>query len=717
MPDYSWPSVDKRRLMGKPVSRVDGPVKASGKAKFSQDVKRPGMLYGAILTSPYAHAKIRSVDTTAAEKLAGVKSVRVISGPGTEIQWCGTEIAAVAAEREEIARDAVRAIKVDYEVLPHLVKEDDLNLAQSQNRAKPAGEVVTGDPDQGFKDADVVSEGEYGIPVVTHCCLESHGQVISWRDDKIEYFPSTQAVSNIGGELAKGLEVPADSVHVHQDHMGGGFGSKFQCDRWGVETARLSKAAGGRPVKLHLDRRTDLSIGGCRPSYFGRIKLGAKRDGTIVAWESQTWATGGFGGGGLNANLLPYVFSNVPARRVNHTAISINAGAARAWRAPNHPQVSFLTCSAIDDLAAELKMDPLELFINNAQYAVPERVEVYRSQLRKAAEMIDWKKNWHARGDSGSGPYKRGLGIGVGTWQGLGHNSQCRTTIHPDGTVVLELGSQDLGTGTRTIITQTAAESLGLKMTDITLKIGDNRYPVSGASGGSTTVGGTSASSRKSTLNALEKLFEAVAPSLDAPPDQLEAVDRTIRVKGAPSKSLTWKAACRKLGVTPISVMGANNQRNPMGLIAAGVGGAQIADVSVDSETGIVKINKIVVVQDCGMIINPKTAESQCYGATIMAICGALMEERIMDQQTGLFLNADMEFYKLAGIKDVGEIEVHLDITPEHDARGVVGLGEPPVVPGIAAIANAVANAIGVRVPRVPLTPDRVLAAMEERRG
>jgi xanthine dehydrogenase YagR molybdenum-binding subunit len=716
MPEYKWPPMNARRIMGKPINRIDGAEKASGRAKYSQDIKRPNMLYGALLTCPYAHARVRSIDTSEAQKMPGVKAVSVMSGPGTEIQWAGTEVAAVAAETEELARDALRKIKVDYEVLSdHLVNEEDLAKAQAANRAKPAGEVVSGDPDAAFKEADVVSEGEYGIPVLTHCCLESHGSVVAWRGDEIEFFPSTQAVAAIGTDLAKGLEVPADRVHVHQDHMGGGFGSKFQSDRWGIEAAKMSKAAGGRPVKLHLDRRTELEIAGCRPSFFGKIRLAAKKDGTITAWESTTWGTGGFGGGGLSAQLVPYVFTKVPNKRVNHTAVMTNCGGARAWRAPNHPQVSFLTCAAMEDLAAKLKMDPLELFLKNVQYTA--RPDVYASQLKKAADMVGWSKNWHPRGEGGKGPVKRGLGIGVGTWGGLGHNSQCRTTIHPDGRVEVELASQDLGTGTRTIITQVAAESLGLNLGDITLKIGDNRYPVSGSSGGSTTVGGVSASTRKSTLNALEKLFEMVAPALGVPAAQLEAVNGRIQVKGDPSKSMAWRDACKKMGVTPITAMGENDQRNPGGLIDGGVGGVQIADVSVDTETGIVTINKIAVVQDCGLIINPKTAESQCFGATIMSICGALYEERIMDAQTGRFLNADMEFYKLAGIKDIGEIEVHLDISPQHDSRGVIGLGEPPVVPGIAAIANAVANAIGVRVPRVPMTPDRVLAALERRKA
>ncbi|MCL5744937.1 MAG: molybdopterin-dependent oxidoreductase, partial [Acidobacteria bacterium] len=342
------------------------------------------------------------------------------------------------------------------------------------------------------------------------------------------------------------------------------------------------------------------------------------------------------------------------------------------------------------------------------------RAEVYRSQLKKAAELMDWKRNWHPRG-SGAGAVRRGLGLAVNTWGGGGHASQCRVKIHPDAGVEVEIGTQDLGTGTRTVIAMVAAETLGLPLQAINLKIGDTLYPPDGASGGSTTVGGVSSSTRKAAVNARDKLFEAVAPALGVPPGQLELAEARVQVKGDPAKGLAWKDACRKLGVKTISEMGENNQRNPGGLNTSGVGGVQMADVSVDTETGIVRMNRFAAVQDCGLVINPKTAESQVFGAVIMGICGALMEERIMDAQTGRVLNADMEFYKLAGIGDIGEILVHLDIAPEHDKRGVIGLGEPPAIGVIAAISNAVANATGVRVSHVPLTPDRVLGALERR--
>jgi xanthine dehydrogenase YagR molybdenum-binding subunit len=470
-------------------------------------------------------------------------------------------------------------------------------------------------------------------------------------------------------------------------------------------------------VKLFLDRETELSIAGNRPSAFGNIKVGAKKDGTITAWQSDTWASGGIGGGNMNAQLFPYVFSKVPNRRINHTAVSLNTGGARAWRAPNHPQASYLTCSALEDLAAKLNMDPLEMFLKNIDYTA--RADTYRFQFAKGAELIEWKKNWHPRGDSGKGPVKRGLGLALSTWGGAGHASTCRTSIHADATVEIELATQDLGTATRTMIAMIGAETFGLPVSAIKVKLGDNAYPTSQGSGGSTTIGGVTSSSRKASVNALQKLFELVAKSLDTTPDELEAVDGQIRVRGNPDKGMSFQTACQKLGVNSISEMGENDPRKAPqeGLNTGGVGGIQMADVSVDVETGIVRMNKLVAVQDCGLVVNPKTAESQVFGACIMSVCGALMEERIMDQQIGRVLNPDMEFYKLAGISDIGEIVVHMDIREENDKRGVIGLGEPPAIGGVAAIGNAVANAIGVRVPMVPLTPMRVLGALEGRKA
>ena len=710
---YDWPEAGDRKLIGQRISRVDGPAKSSGKAMYTYDVNLPGMLYAKILGSPYAHCKITALDTSAAESMPGVKAVRKIQDVGKEIQWVGDEIVAVAAESEDIARDALDKIKIEFEQLPFLVNEQDLSKAG--DHAKAAGSEKSGDPDKAFSDPDVViSEGYYGIQTITHCCLETHGSVAEWTSpDTLKTYFSTQNVSGIPGEVGEalrqgGIDIKNNNIETICQYIGGGFGSKFGADRWGIENARLAKMA-NKPVKLLLERDTDLEVAGARPSSYAKIKVAANKDGSIVAWQSDSWGTGG--PAGTTMPPIPYVFTDIPNKVTRHVSVGTNTGPARAWRAPNHPQAAVLTMGALEDLAAKLNMDPLEFFSKNAGLA-GERAEVYRQELRKAAELIEWEKNWHPRGHQTPSSLKRGLGISLHTWGGRGHNSNCNVNIHPDGSVEVSLGSQDLGTGTRTVITIVAAETLGLPLEAIKLNIGDSKYPVDGASGGSTTVGGVSASTRRGCIDALDQLFAAVAPSLGVPADQLIAADGKIQAKDDSSKSLTWKQACAKLGVKTIQVTGKNP--GPCSLGSSGVGGVEMADVTVDIETGIVKINKMVCAQDCGLVIDMKTAESQCYGAMIMGISYALFEQKIMDNITGRMLNPNMEFYKLAGIGDIGELVVHLMTGPGYDERGTIGLGEPPVISPGAAISNAVANALGVRVPTLPITPEKVLAALEK---
>jgi len=553
MAEYKWPEPEKRTLIGKRISRVDGPFKVSGKAKYSYDINRPGMLYGKMLRCPHAHARVVSIDTSAAEKMPGVKVVHIIQDAGKEIQWAGDDIVGVAAVDEPTAEDAIRAIKVQYEVLPHLVIDTDPKAAG--DKAKPAAATTIGDPDKAFAEAESVSEGFYGLPVITHCCLEAHGMITEWEDEKnLLVHPSTQNVSGTASQMATPLEIPAGNIRVQQDHIGGGFGSKFGPDSWGIECARISKKAGGKPVKLFLELNAELMVAGARPSAYARVKIGAKKDGTIIAWQSDSWGTGGPGGGGSPP--IPYIF-NIPNQRKQHTAIANNIGSARAWRAPNHPQACLITMSALEDTAAQLNMNPLDLFLKNIELTGP-RAQIYRDELKIAAELIEWEKNWHPRGDKAAGPVKRGLGLSIHTWGGGGHPSDCDITIQPDGSVELKMGTQDLGTGTRTAINIVAADTFGLPLNAVKVMIGDNRFPVSGPSGGSTTIGGVSASSRRAALDALDQIFAKAAPALNAQPADLEAAGGTIRVKNDPSRSMTWAQACSKLGGMPITVRGKN---------------------------------------------------------------------------------------------------------------------------------------------------------------
>ena len=579
------------------------------------------------------------------------------------------------------------------------------------NYQKAAAQTL-GDGEKAFAQAEVISEGLYGVPVITHCCLESHGSTSEWTDnDHLLVHMSTQNVSGIAGQMAEPLKIPATNIRVHQDHIGGGFGSKFSPDRWGIATAEVSKKAGGKPVRIMLERDSELKVAGARPSAYARVRVGAKRDGTIVAWQSESWGTGGPGGGGMPP--IPYVFS-IPNQRKEHTAIRNNIGPARAWRAPNHPQAAVITMCALDDLAAKLNMDPLDFFLKNIELGKP-RQAIYTEELGIASDLMGWKQKWHPRGQNKSGNLARGVGLSLHTWGGRGHASDCDLTIHPDGSVDIKMGSQDLGTGTRTCILMVAADTLGIPMDTISLQIGDTMYPPSGGSGGSTTIGGVSSSTRRAAVDAREGLFAKVAPALNAQPAELESINGTVRVKGDSSRSLSWKEACSKLGAMPLTVRGKNPDKSkPPDLTNSGVGGVQMAEVEVDTDAGIVKVKKMVAVQDCGLVIDVKTAESQCYGALIMGLSYSLFEEKVMDPTTGRMLNPDMQYYRLAGLNDIPELVVHMMTGKGYDERGVIGLGEPPVISPGAAISNAVANAIGVRVPFLPLTPDRVLGAFQK---
>jgi xanthine dehydrogenase YagR molybdenum-binding subunit len=704
MAKVDWPPAEKRTLIGKSIDRIDGPLKATGAAKYSYDMNRPGMLWAKVVTSPHAHAEVTSIDTSAAEAMNGVKGVW--RDTEKEVRYAGEIVAAVAATSEEIAEEAARLVKIQYKPLDHQVVDTDAALSKDKPSKKDQGNV-----DEAFTKADKVVEGEYGLPVISHCCLESHGQVTEIRDGELYIWPSTQNVSRYSDRLGESVGVDQNKIHVECQFMGGGFGSKFNYDKWGTVGALLSKQT-GRPVKLMLERDIELMTAGNRPSAQARIKVGAQNDGTITAVEAEVWGTGGMGGYG--APPIPYVFTKVANTRLTGKGIRTNRGGQRAWRAPNHPQGCFLTMSALADTAAALKMDELEFFLKNV--SLTDRPGVYAEELNIAAGLIDYKKKAHLRGDPAPGPIKRGMGISIHTWGGRGHPSDCDVTINPDGSVEAKLGSQDLGSGTRTVINIVVAETLGLPLDAVKVEIGRNDYPASGASGGSTTVGGVSTSSRLAATAALNALLESAASKLGAAADNLEAVGGELRQVDKPENKISWKEACALLGVNAITKRGTNNpgESQKAHLIDDGVGGAQIADVSVDTETGIVTINEMVAVQDCGLVIDLKTAESQVYGALIMGITYSLFEEVVYDAKTGRMLNADMEFYRLAGIKDVGKLKVHMMTGKGYDERGVIGLGEPPVISPGAAIANAVANAVGVRVPRLPLTPDRVIAALQK---
>ena len=720
-PPRSWPPVAERALLGKSIKRLDGPDKASGRAKYTYDLIRPGMLYGEILGSPHPRARVRGVDVSAAKAIPGVKAVIVIKNPAeaatANVNYQGEEVAAVAATTEEIARDAIRAIKVDFEVLPPLATIEQArnpNAPQAFPKGNTSQPRITseGDVEAALKTAAHIVEALYQTQVQTHTSLETHGGIAEWDGDKLLLHVSTQGINASRDGIADALKVPRPNVRVVTEYMGGGFGSKLGADVQLVIAARLAKEAAA-PVKIMLDRKHEHLITGNRPSAFAKVKAGVDAEGKFLAFDSETWGTGGAGAGAGFS--IPYSVYAPPQgstgfvnRRQNHVDVYTNAGPQRAFRAPGHPQACFITETVIDELADRLRMDPLELRMRNLAPEAPNAQ--WRKYFPIGAEKIGWSKR-HPTGDPAAGPIKRGLGCAANVWAG-GGNRQTRAMceIHPDGSVINKIATQDIGTGTRTLVAMITAETMGLPLNAVTAAIGDTNYPFAPGSGGSITVGSVSPTVRVSAENALRELFAKVAPQLGSAPDALEAKGGRIQVKGTPGKGMSWRDACKLLGQTPIQAAGEWTQ----GLSGVGTSGVQFADVEVDIETGITRVKKIVSVQDAGMIVDRLTAESQMYGGIIMGLGFALFENRILDRNTAQMVNPNMEWYLVPGLSDVPPIDVTLVDQPE---RGVIGLGEPPVISTAAAIANAVSNATGARIRKLPVTPDTVLTALAQERA
>ncbi len=736
----SWP--EHRKVIGTKVRRLDGPAKATGKAKYSFDVNLPGMLHAVMLRCPHAHAKVIDIDLVVAEKMPGVKATFVVAKPGTELYYAGDEVLAIAAEHEEQARDAVRAVKVKYEVLPFLVKEEDaleddkktvapVGPKKERQNVRPPIAGKTDDFEEGMKKAEVVVKGTYGMPVICHQCLESHGLVAEWtRDGGLKVYASTQAVTGTADALAKyfsaqGIDLPVTKVECITQYMGGGFGSKFGPDIQGTVAAELARKAGA-PVKLMLDRASEITAGGNRPSAFGTVTIAGNKDGKVTAFEVETYGTPGIGNA-PTVGPLPYVYPFENKRK--HTIVRLNTGLQRAMRAPGHPQSCLFTDSALDDFAAKVGLNPLAVRIKNLPIDDPDAVlndplswaalkyDTYVQEIKIAARLSGWKKKWHPPGES-KGVVKHGIGMALHTWGGQAapQLNECAVLIAQDGSVTARTSTQDLGTGQRTVTAIVVAEILGLQPEQITVQLGDSTYGASSGSGGSTTCPSQAPAALIAATAARKDFIARIAPKFNARPQDVVLEGGKVKVEG---KVVEWKQACARLGMEKARGEGGwtfamAQEEDNKGVSNVGVGGVQVAEVLVDTETGQVRCTQIVAVQDCGLVIDRLTCESQVAGGVIMGLNLALFEERIMDRVTGRMVNPDMEFYKLGGIEDMPQIVVHLHDMPE---RGVIGVGEPPTISTHVAIGNAVHNAIGVRVPHTPFTPERVLAALAAQGG
>jgi xanthine dehydrogenase YagR molybdenum-binding subunit len=742
-----WPINKDLKYVGKSHERLDGLAKAMGRARYTSDVQLPGMLYAKFVNATLPHAKVVSVDTSAAERHPGVKGVHVIQhvmgnavlrDPSLEpvkypvVRYAGQPIAAVAATTPHAAEEAAALVKVQYEAIPFVVDLDKArasdapqvfpgeadqegtagggggphDVRQKRNVHGPAIHKVA-DVEQGLRDADVVVEGHYVTQVQTHSALETHGVVADWKPELLTVWASTQGTASVREELAGYFKLPMTQVRVITEYMGGGFGAKFGAGNPGIAAAALSKKTGA-PVRLMLDRQEEhLSVGN-RPSSDQMLRIGAKKDGTLTAVHLVSYGTAGCGTGagcaGPATNLYKYA-----SLHTEENDVFTNAGPGTAMRAPGHPQGAFALEQTIDELAVKLNLDPIDL---------RDRIDTH--PVRKVERQIVrespiWKSRQQIAG-SDRGPIKRGVGFAQSVWyRFVRMDSSAEVRVHKDGSLEVLSAVQDIGSGIRTVMAQILAEQFGVPPEKIAVRVGDTNYPVGPNSGGSVTTLSLTPAVRDAAWQASQKFLAEIAPALGTTAGDLELSDGQVRSKSGKMQPVSFKRAAAKMKTDQIAVQSKRIPDYDHSKYLT-YGGVDVAEVEVDTEVGRIHVKRVLSVHDCGRPMNPTQVISQINGGVLQGISYTLFENRLLDPEYGLMVNPNLEQYKITGSRETPEIEVQLveayigqsstDASGIGEAAGIVSVG--------AAIGNAVYNAIGVRVRQMPMTPAVVLAALNQ---
>jgi xanthine dehydrogenase YagR molybdenum-binding subunit len=739
----AWEEGREFNLVGKPVNRVDGRARVTGAARYTYDIQPPGLIHAGVLRSPHPHARIVRIDISEAEKLPGVRAI-LTKDNAPDIGWyagasklfdsvlrfVGEEVAAVAADDMDTVRDALKLIKVEYEVLPFVVDLEearrpgapqihpDGNVLKEDDGQE--GELYTrGDLEKGFKSADVVVEATFRTPTALHNSFETHGAVATWEDDELRIWESTQYIFGVRSRVAGALKMPLSKVHVISEYMGGGFGSKGGTLKQTVIAALLARAA-GRPVKLMLDRREENLGAGNRGETIQRLKLGAKKDGTLVALDLEVlYGTGAYGAwSGPVAGPAKELY-DCPNVRTHVVGVRTNLGTHAAFRAPGFVEGTFALESAVDELCEKLGMDSLKFRRKNHADKDPTSGQEYTSKhllacYDKALELMGERES----PNDNQSKTKRGVGMASQTWSGGGGPpAHAVVRINPDGTIEVLCGTQDIGTGTKTALCQIAAEELGVPIDSVRFRLGDTQKgPYAPASWGSITVPSVGPAVRAAAEDAKNQLLEIASAFMEVPAKRLALADGEVTIEGRAESRRSIQDILKEIGDYMIMGKGFRgpNPSNPLR-----TWGAQVAEVEVNTETGEVRLVRVAAVHDVGRVINPKGLSSQFYGGILQGMGFGLTEERVVDGRDGMVLNPNLQDYKIPSIADTPEMIVQgLDV-PDTTANhvGSKGAGEPPIIPTPAAIANAVYDAVRVRVRELPITPRRLLEALAEKNG
>jgi CO/xanthine dehydrogenase Mo-binding subunit len=712
-----WPA-GPLTTVGRDVPRVDGVQRARGEAPYTADLQLAGMLHTAVLRSPYARARVLGIDLDAARAAPGV---RAVIGPADvdaltdEPGYVGHAVAAVAAETFGQAQAAVKRLDVQWEALEPLLDPDE--AVRQESFVSDVKTYERGDFERGVAEADVVVEAEYRTQVVLHNSMETHQAVCHWEDDGITIYISTQYIWGIRDSMAQHLGLPPDKVRVVCHAMGGGFGAKNSPGDYTPIAAELAKRT-GRPVKCALTRREENIAAGNRNATIQRLTGAARSDGILVALGGEFVNAIGLSGWSASTEgpmKMLYACDNV--RTVQYPA-KLNLPPMAAFRAPGFVEGTFALECLLDELAAKLDIDPLELRRRN--YAGSDRVDDRPFSSKNLEECYrraepHWAKRDEVRARS-AGPWKHGIGLASQIWYGGGGPpSYAWIRVGADGRAQVVTAMQDIGTGTRTAMAQIAAEELGISFEHVQVSLGDSaRGPFASISAGSSTIPSMGPAVRSAAADAKRQLIEIAAQRFHLEERVLDLKDGQIVSSDGGSWPLTEITALLEDG--QILGKGARGP-NPAGMQVLTFG-VQVAEVAVDIETGEVRVDKIVAIHDVGRVINRLGASSQVEGGIIQGIGHTLSEERIVDPATGSILTRTLDAYRMPTIADVPEIVTDLvDVPDPHLTNlGSKGLGEPPIVPTAAAIANAIRDATGADVRSLPIGREEMLRALREAR-
>jgi xanthine dehydrogenase YagR molybdenum-binding subunit len=689
---------------------------------------------------------VKHVDTSRAATMPGVRAILTDSSPGANVPWfqsrggfssrlfdphCryeGEEVAVVAADTIYQAWDAVRAIKVEYEVRPHVVtmedalKDDAPPVRDGGNRIAPPQPYQRGDVEAGFRSADAVVEFTFHTPCELHNPMELHGCVVKWDGNRLTIWESTQGVYAVQSQVARALNLPLANVRAVGHYMGGGFGSKLSTGKFSVMAALLAKRT-GRPVRLFLSREQVAMTMGNRPPNTITLKAGAKKDGTLVALQSSVVGTGGAyseGGAGAADFVIRELYT-CPNVRCQNQSVYINAGPERPFRAPGHPQGAWALEITLDALAAKLGLDPIELRLRNlskisqVRGGNPYTSTGFADCLVEGAKAFGWKEG-RSRAPL-PGHLKRGVGMAGGMWQGGagGPPSTVIVKLFADGSADLNMGASDIGCGTKTWGAQIVAEELNVPLDRISVEHADTATTqFATPSGGSKTVPTESPAIRAAAIEVKRQLLAMAA-------DHLKVADSDLELRG--SEVVSRSDASKKVAVGQIPALARRGLivgigyrgPNPQGKVTNPFA-AQFAEVEVNTRTGEIKVLRFLAAHDSGRILNEMTFRNQVFGGVTMGIGFGLTEDRVMDRaHRGKLLTANLHDYKMPTALDAPADKTCLTIDPhdtECNTTGAKGVGEPATIPTAAAVANAVFHATGLSLTDAPMSPARVVEAL-----